>query len=93
MDSANPSSRFLKEINDDYIDKENVVFETKNKDITISTTIDKDVSYNIGDKVIHDIFGEGIIVSMDKSIVTIAFPHPHGIKKIMKGHTSIKKVK
>ena len=36
--------------------------------------------------------GEGIIVMVDKSILTIAFPHPYGIKKIMRGHKSIVKV-
>ena len=49
-------------------------------------------AYNIGDKVSHSEFGEGIIVMVDKSILTIAFPHPYGIKKIMKGHKSITKV-
>ena len=40
---------------------------------------------------IHDTFGTGVVVSMDKSIVTIAFAHPIGIKKILKGHKSIRK--
>ena len=40
----------------------------------------------------HDDFGEGVIVSVDKSILTVAFPHPYGIKKLMKGHKSIRKV-
>ena len=39
----------------------------------------------------HDKYGEGIIISVDKSILTIAFAHPHGIIKIMKGHKSLKK--
>ena len=54
--------------------------------------IDNDAEYNIGDKVIHDTFGHGVVVSVDKSILTIAFPHPVGIKKLMKGHKSIKKI-
>ena len=37
----------------------------------------------------HDTFGVGVIVGIDKSIVTIAFSHPHGVKKLMKGHKSI----
>ena len=45
-----------------------------------------------GEKVVHSEFGEGVIVSVDKTILTIAFPHPYGIKKIMKGHKSIRKV-
>ena len=53
---------------------------------TISEQIEE---YNVGEKVIHETFGEGIIITVDKSILTIAFPHPYGIKKIMKGHKSI----
>ena len=48
--------------------------------------------YEPGEKVIHDKYGEGVIISVDSSILTIAFPHPHGIVKIMKGHKSLKKV-
>ena len=44
-----------------------------------------------GDKVIHNIFGEGVVVSMDEDIATIAFPMPHGIKKILESHPGLKK--
>ena len=93
IDSVNKPSRFISEIPDECLDKENIVFETNKKEIEMPIDLNKNVDYNVGDKVIHEAFGEGIIVSMDKSIVTIAFPHPHGIKKIMKGHKSIRKVK
>ena len=48
--------------------------------------------YKVGDKIIHDTFKQGIVVGVDKSILTIAFPHPIGIKKLLKGHKSIKKI-
>ena len=54
--------------------------------------IDKNAEYSLGDHVIHESFGEGIIVGMDKSILTIAFSHQIGIKMLMKGHKSIKKI-
>ena len=44
-----------------------------------------------GDNVIHDIYGPGVVVNVDKSIATIAFKG-QGIKKLMKNHKSIKKV-
>ncbi len=91
IDSANKPSRFITEIPDELIEKENI--EISDKDFTIPIDLSQNVDYNVGDKVLHDTFGEGVIVSMDKSIVTIAFPHPAGIKKIMKGHKSIRKVK
>ena len=51
-----------------------------------------DVSYETGDHVKHDEFGEGVVVSVDGSLITIAFPHPYGIKKMMAKHKSITKV-
>ena len=53
--------------------------------------IDDDASYSVGDKVIHDVYGEGVIVAVS-NVLTIAFSHQYGIKKIMKGHRSIRKV-
>jgi len=85
--SSNPISRFIKEIDDEHIEKE-IAGLTKKK----SALIDSSAEYKIGDKIVHDTFGEGIVVSVDKSILDIAFPHPIGIKKLMKGHSSIKKV-
>ena len=52
----------------------------------------EDVSYEVGDHVKHNEFGEGVIVSVDKTLLTIAFPHPYGIKKMMKQHKSITKI-
>ena len=91
MDSMNPVSRFLKEIDNELLisDEKEDTFVPK---IIKKNMIDVNADYNIGDKVIHDTFGHGIVVSVDKSILTIAFPHPIGIKKLMKGHKSIKKI-
>ena len=44
------------------------------------------------DHIVHDTFGTGVVVGVEKSILTIAFPHPTGIKKLLKGHKSIRKV-
>ncbi len=91
MDSMNPVSRFLKEIDNSLLisDEKEDTFVPK---IIKKNMIDVNADYNVGDKVVHDTFGHGIVVSVDKSILTIAFPHPTGIKKLMKGHKSIKKV-
>ncbi|MBR3199329.1 MAG: UvrD-helicase domain-containing protein [Bacilli bacterium] len=85
--NVNLPSRFIDEINDDYLEKdedEPAVFNKKDM-------IDESAEYNTGDKIVHDIYGEGIIVSVG-SVLTIAFNHKVGIKKIMKGHKSIRKV-
>ena len=47
----------------------------------------------LGDKVIHDVFGFGTIVSKTDDDVTVAFPLPHGIKLFIPNHPSLKKVK
>ena len=88
-ESNNPKSRFISEISEDYIDNQGVINTHSNK--KVKNNINNSETYNTGDKVIHKDFGEGIIVSVDKSILTIAFAFPTGIKKIMKGHNSLKK--
>ena len=86
--SSNLPSRFINEISDDYLEKDqdDEPLKFNKKDM-----IDESAEYNTGDKVIHDTYGEGIIVSVG-SVLTIAFNHKVGIKKIMKGHKSIRKV-
>ena len=92
LDSMNPTSRFVREIGDEYIEKEeskNIFAKSSNSSYN---NIDDTTDYKPGDKVVHVTFGEGVVVSVEKSILTIAFPHPVGIKMIMKGHKSIRKV-
>lgn len=86
--NANPPSRFIEEINRQYLDsdvpEEKPTFDKKQM-------IDENATYNVGDKVIHNQYGEGIIIAIG-SILTIAFSQKYGIIKIMKGHKSIRKV-
>ncbi|MCF7926214.1 MAG: UvrD-helicase domain-containing protein [Candidatus Izimaplasma sp.] len=46
---------------------------------------------NKGDKVSHAKFGDGVVISIVGDQCVIAFKKPHGIKKLMKNHPSIKK--
>ncbi len=82
---ANPVSRFIKEIDEDLLISDKKV-GTK-KDYACS-----DDEYTIGEHVMHDIYEEGVVVDIKDSIITIAFKHPYGIKTLIKGHKSIKKV-
>ena len=93
QDSFNPPSRFIEEINDEYLDKD-IIKNTDSKlsKIFKSSNINSYEEYKAGEKVKHDKYGEGVIIGVDTSILTIAFPHPHGIVKIMKGHKSLKKI-
>ncbi len=45
----------------------------------------------VGDKVIHDMFGEGIIVSVDGNVINVAFGHQYGVKKISALFNSLQK--
>lgn len=89
--SVNMPSRFIAEINKDLIDM------PEKKTISINQRIDKSKMFNddnglkAGDNVVHDTYGPGVVVNVDKSIATIAFKG-QGIKKLMKNHKSIKKV-
>ena len=89
MDSSNPPSRFIKEVSDEYLNSDTL---EEIKFVSKEDMIDHDADYNIGDRVVHNVFGNGVVVGIDKTILSIAFPHPHGIKKLMKGHKSIRKV-
>ena len=89
----NMPSRFLEEIDTKYLD----IVDNRPKlfDKVISKTktiIDKNVNYEVGETIKHNEFGEGVIIMVDKSVLTVAFPHPIGIKKLMKGHPSITKL-
>ena len=94
QDNYNPPSRFISEISGEYVDKEIQKRAVENKRVKESKyqNIDKNEEYRPGEKVSHEKYGEGIIISTDNEILTIAFPHPHGIVKIMKGHKSLKKI-
>ena len=53
---------------------------------------DEDVDYQVGDYVVHEHFGAGKVVDVTNSLVSVAFKHPYGIKKLMKNHKSLTKV-
>ena len=87
-DNYNPPSRFIQEMDKEYLDIDDV---TKTFKFKVKHNIDEKAEYTLGEKVIHDKYGEGVIVGIDSSILSIAFSHPHGIVKIMRGHKSLKK--
>lgn len=49
------------------------------------------VKYKKGDVVIHTLFGEGVVLSVDNSLGRIAFNHPYGIKTLNLFHQSLSK--
>lgn len=92
-DQVNPTSRFLAEINQDLIitnvQKEDMPVIKKDKTEMFR---EEDVDYQVGDYVYHESFGTGKVVEVTNTLVSVAFKHPYGIKKLMKNHKKLAKV-
>ncbi len=92
---VNSPSRFMDEIDSKYVDSEkrttSLVGSVK-KIVKENMFNNDDTDFNVGDMIHHTDYGNGIVTAVDKSIITVAFPHPFGIKKLMKKHKSISKV-
>ena len=99
IQSAKLPSRFIKEIDQNFIDnvderKDSFRSSVFDEDIVIhdqKKEKPKDSIYRNGDSVIHKIYGEGVVIGNDGGVLQIAFAHPYGIKKILAGHPSIRK--
>ena len=91
---SNPPSRFIDEINSDDIEK---MFEENKstKEIKINKKDnfnDEELEIKAGDKVEHNSYGKGIVVTVDRGVATIAFANPIGIKKILTTYKGLKKI-
>ena len=112
----NLTSRFIKEIGSEFIEKHDNTIALKKMDKsddtvtsvhssslqqqlarnrTKQTAKNENVEFNVGDRVIHNIFGEGVIISAQKitndSMLEIAFDKV-GTKKIMANFAKIRKI-
>ena len=90
---CNQPSRFIEEINPDDVEK---LFEENKstKEIKINKKDnfnDEDLELKVGDHVEHNAYGRGIVVSIQKSVATIAFSNSVGIKKILTTYKGLKK--
>ena len=90
--SYNLPSRFLDEISEDYLEVDSELTVFSKLQFHKEDMVDSSVEYQVGEKVEHDSFGIGMIVGMETSILTVAFPYPYGIKKLLKGHKTFRKV-
>ena len=93
-EQINPVSRFIGEINSDLIES-NVNDEPKKVEEKIEVEEmfrEEEVDYQVGDYVYHETFGAGRVVEVSNTLVSVAFKHPHGIKKLMKNHKKLSKV-
>lgn len=90
--SYNLPSRFIDEINENNLDIDEVKSISNTSIFHKENMVDSSIEYQMGEKIMHETFGLGVIVGIEKSILTVAFPHPIGIKKLLKGHKTFRKV-
>lgn len=82
-------SSFVEEIDENLFERIGSKKKTNYQDMYYE---DELIEYKVGDLIKHKDFGEGIIVGMDNNILTISFPYPFSIKKILKNHIGITKI-
>ena len=93
-EQINPVSRFMGEIDKDLIES-NAKEELPQKEEKIQVGEmfrEEEVDYQVGDYVYHESFGTGRVVEVTNTLVSVAFKHPHGVKKLMKNHKKLSKV-
>ena len=94
-EQVNPVSRFMSEISPELLETNVKEEELPKKEEKIDTTEmfrEEEVDYKVGDYVYHETFGTGKVVEVTNTLVSVAFKHPHGIKKLMKNHKKLSKV-
>ena len=95
-EQANPVSRFISEIGKELIEtnvrEEELPQKEQERIIHSDTFREEEVDYQVGDFVYHESFGTGKVVEVTNTLVSVAFKHPHGIKKLMKNHKKLSKV-
>lgn len=92
---VNPPSRFMDEVDGKYLDVEKRttgMISNAKRFMKDSMFNDEDVDFKVGDLINHTEYGNGVVTAVEKFIITVAFPHPFGVKKLMKRHKSISKV-
>ena len=90
-DQINPPSRFINEIDKSLIEGD---FKEEKTEVIDKEEMfrNEDVDYEVGDYVYHESFGTGRVTEVTNTLVTVAFKHPFGVRKLMKNHKKLSKV-
>lgn len=91
-ETFNPPSRFIDEIDKDYIDIVNPSLEEPKKIDKSEYYSDEGTDYVPGDIVMHQIYGRGTVVLVEDNFITIAFAKNYGIRKLLKTYKGLKKM-
>ncbi len=84
--TSNLPSRFIKEVDKELLNIE--IKETINNKV-IGNMYNDSTSIRSGDHVNHKIYGDGVVISVNAGIATIAFKHGIGLKQIAANHKSL----
>jgi len=91
-ETFNPPSRFIDEIDKEYLDIVNPSLDEVKK-IDKSKYYSEEVQdYSAGDVVMHQIYGRGTVVLVEDNFITIAFAKNYGIRKLLKSYKGLKKL-
>ena len=91
--SSTIESRFIKEIDSNLMNISNTKKEDKEVKKIGNMYNESSDEIKQGDKVVHTIFGEGVVINIEGSLATIAFQYGVGIKKIAVNHKYLSKKK
>ena len=102
LQKVRTQSRFIGEIDEQYIEHQGAVQKeapsisfsrefVNTASFTERLRSSAAVQFKKGEQVVHSKFGDGVVISCDNGIATIAFAYPWGVKKIAAGHPSLKK--
>ncbi len=101
---VNLESRFIQEIDKDLLNYQGAkkikvmetlkpTFSKKYIENRVESKKENDKSVKVGSKIVHARFGEGVVVSVNHDICSIAFSAAHGIKKLDINHPAITIIK
>ena len=92
----NPVSRFINEMDKSLLDyvneEENSFLKSSKEEKKIFNEEMASTEFNANDYVFHDVFGTGKVISVEKTVIKVAFKMPYGIKMLMKNHPSLHKI-
>lgn len=90
--NATIESRFIKEIDKELVNFTNTAVREEVKSKVVGNMYNSDPSViREGDKVIHTVFGNGVVVKLSGNLATIAFEKGVGIKTIAANHKYLTK--
>ena len=91
--NMNPPSRFISEIDDNLIEKQENKESLMNKAFEKSRFYEGEaIDYKPGEVVLHASFGKGVVVDIDDRFVTVAFNKRFGVKKFLNNYKGLRRI-